>query len=89
MPNVIATHAVGDMETWLAGGTERDSLFKVFCSGYRIYRHAEQPKVSIVWENVDMKKFEQVLSHPDAAEAERRNTVIRPIDIFFEISGGR
>jgi hypothetical protein len=88
MPNVIATHAVGNMETWLAGGPERASLFQTFCSGYRIYRHADQTRVSIVWDNVDMKKFTAVLSRPAAAEAEARSTAIRPIDVYFEITGG-
>jgi hypothetical protein len=88
MPNVIATHAVGNMEMWLAGGEERAALFKTFCASYRIYRHSDQPKVSIVWENVDMAKFEAVLSHPDAAKAEAKNTVIRPIDVYVEILDG-
>ena len=33
MTTVVATHAVGDMDTWLAGGSERQELFKGFSSG--------------------------------------------------------
>ena len=49
MPRVIATHGFGNMETWLAGGEERAAIFKQFSSGYRIYRHAKDKKVAIVW----------------------------------------
>ena len=48
MPRVIATHGVGNMETWLAGGEERAAIFKQFSSGHRIYRHAKDKKVAIV-----------------------------------------
>ena len=41
MPRVIATHGVGNMETWLAGGAERAEIFKQFSSAYRIYRHPQ------------------------------------------------
>ncbi len=54
MTTVVATHAVGDMDTWLAGGSERQELFKGFSSGYRIFRHAEKGEVSIVLEGVDL-----------------------------------
>ena len=33
MPRVIATHAVGNMDTWLAGGAERAEIFKQFSNG--------------------------------------------------------
>jgi hypothetical protein len=36
MTTVVATHAVGDMDTWLAGGDERTALFANFCTGHRI-----------------------------------------------------
>ena len=57
MSRVIATHAVGNMDTWLAGGNERAEIFKQFCSAYRIFRHPKENKVAIAWENVDLKKL--------------------------------
>ena len=89
MPRVIATHGVGNMETWLAGGDERVAIFKQFSSGYRIYRHAKDKKVAIVWENADLQKLEAALSHPDTEKAKTRHTVLEPVDIFVEVEGGR
>ena len=57
MATVVATHAVGDMETWLAGGEDRQELFKTFSSSYRIFRHADRDEVSLVWEGVDLEKM--------------------------------
>ena len=89
MPRVIATHGVGNMETWLAGGAERAELFKQFSSGYRIYRHAKDKRVAIVWENADMAKLEATMSHPDTAKAKTKHTVLEPVDMFVEVEGGR
>jgi hypothetical protein len=89
MPRVIATHAVGDMSTWLAGGSERAEIFKPFCSGYRVYRHKNGNRVAIVWENADMPKLEAALTHPDTQKAKDRHTVIDPIDVYVEVEGGR
>jgi hypothetical protein len=89
MPRVIATHGVGNMETWLSGGAERAEIFKQFSSGYRIYRHAKDSKVAIVWENADMKKLEAALSHPDTEKAKTKHTVREPVEIFVEVEGGR
>ena len=88
MPRVIATHAVGDMDKWLAGGKERADIFKQFSSGYRIYRHQKENKVALVWENVDLQKFSAVLAHPDTEKAETRHTVRDPIDVYVEVEGG-
>ena len=89
MRRVIATHAVESMDKWLAGGEERAKLFSQFCSGYRIYRHPKENKVALVWENVDSEKFEAVLGHPDTEKAKMRHTVKDPIEIYFEVEGGR
>ncbi len=88
MPRVIATHAVGDMDKWLAGGKERADTFKQFSSGYRIYRHQKENKVALVWENVDLQKFSAVLAHPDTEMAKTRHTVRDPIDVYVEVEGG-
>jgi len=89
MPNVIGTHAVGNIETWLAGGEERAAIFKTFCTGYRIYRHRDQAKVSVVWENVDMAKLQTALAQPGTAVAMTKHTVIQPVEVFVEVEGGR
>jgi hypothetical protein len=88
MPRVIATHAVGDIDKWLAGGKERADIFKQFSSGYRIYRHQKENKVALVWENVDLQKFSAVLAHPDTEKAKTRHTVRDPIDVYVEVEGG-
>jgi hypothetical protein len=89
MPRVIATHAVGNMDTWLAGGGERAEIFKHFCSAYRVYRHATENKVALVWENADLQKLEAALAHPDTEKAKSRHTVREPIDMYVEVEGGR
>ena len=88
MSRVIATHAVGNMDTWLAGGAERAEIFKKFSSSYRIYRHAKESRVAIVWENADLQKFEAAMAHPDTEKAKSRHTVRDPIDVYVEVEGG-
>ena len=89
MPRVIATHGVGNMDIWLKGGAERAEIFKQFSTGYRIYRHANDNKVAIVWEGADMAKLEAALAHPDTEKAKARHTVRGPVDIYVEVEGGR
>ena len=89
MPRVVATHPVGNMETWLAGGEERAEIFKQFCSGYRIYRRPTENKVALVWENADLEKLEAVLTHPDTEKAKAEHTVLEPVEMYVEIEGGR
>jgi hypothetical protein len=86
MSNVMAVHSVGNIETWL-GNENRPGLFKKFCTGYRLYRMRDQSKVGIVWENVDMPKFEQVLASQETEAAKKADTVIDPIDLFVELEG--
>jgi len=89
MPRVIATHSVGNMETWLAGGKERGEIFKQFSSAYRVYRSPKGNKVALVWENADLQKLEAALSHPDTEKAKSRHTVLEPIEMYVEVEGGR
>ncbi len=88
MTTVVATHAVGDMDTWLAGGSERQELFKGFSSGYRIFRHVEKSEVSIVFEDVDLEKMKAMLGSSETAEAKARHTVIDPVEVYVEIEDG-
>ena len=89
MPRVIAAHAVGNMDKWLAGREEREQIFKHFSSGYRIYRHPKENKVALVWENADLKKLEATLTHPETLKAKSRHTVLDPIDVYVEVEGDR
>jgi hypothetical protein len=88
MTTVVATHAVGDMDTWLAGGSERQELFKGFSSGYRIFRRAKKNEVSIVFEGVDLEKMKAMLRSSEAAQAKARHTVVDPVEIYIEIEDG-
>ena len=87
MTAVVATHAVGNMDTWLAGGSERQEVFKTFCSGYKVFRHAEKNEISIVWEGVDVDKMRTVLASAEAAASKAKHTVIGPIQIYIEADG--
>ena len=90
MTTVVATHAVGNMDTWLGGGDERRALFANFSSNYRIFKHADlKHLVSIVWENADLKKMQAMLSSAEGKAAEAAHTVIDPIEIYIEVEGGK
>ncbi|MGI9482551.1 MAG: hypothetical protein ACR2OR_09360 [Hyphomicrobiales bacterium] len=88
MTTVVATHAVGDMDTWLGGGEERKALFNNFCSSHRIFRHADRDEVSIVFEGVDLEKMSALLGSDEAAAGKAKHTVIDPVEIYIEVSGG-
>jgi hypothetical protein len=88
MTTVVATHAVGDIEQWLKGNN-RAQLFPNFCSSYRIFKHVDGKRVSIVAEDVDLAKMQAMLSTPDAAKAKAEDTVIDPIEIYIEVDGGK
>jgi hypothetical protein len=88
MTTVVAAHAVGDMKKWLAGGDERKALFKGFCSGYRIFKHASKNQVCLVWKDVDLGKMNAMMTSPETAARKAKHTVIDPIEIYIEIDGG-
>jgi len=89
MTAVVATHAVGNMDTWLKGGEERKKLFPTFCSSHRIFRHPDGAnRVSIVFENVDLAKLKTTLDAPETNALKAKHTVIDPIEIYMEVDGG-
>jgi hypothetical protein len=88
MTTVVITHAVGNMDTWLGGGNNRKAVFANFCSSYRIFRHTEANRVSIVCENVDLGKMETTLSTSETEAAKAKDTVIDPIEVYIEVDGG-
>jgi hypothetical protein len=89
MTTVVATHAVGSMDTWLRGGDHRKAVFAKFCSSYRIFKHADANRVSIVCEDVDLAKMKATLSSAETAKAKAADTVIDPVDIYIEVAGGK
>ena len=88
MTTVVATHAVGDMNKWLAGGDQRKAIFKSFCSGYRIFRHPDKNQVCLLWNDVDLARMNAAMSAPETAAGKAAHTVIDPIEIYIEIEGG-
>ena len=74
MPRVVATHAVGNMETWLAGAEERAEIFRQF---------------AIAWENADLDKLQAALADPDTETAKSRHSVLDPVELYLEVEGRR
>lgn len=88
MTTVVVTHAVGNMDTWLDGGDVRKKIFSGFCSGHRIFKHSDQDRVSIVFEDVDLEKMKTILGSSEAAASKAKHTVIDPIELYIEVEGG-
>lgn len=88
MTKVVATHAVGDMKTWLKGGDERNALFKSFCSSHRIFRHATKDRVCVVFNDVNLEKMKAMMASPETAAGKAKHTVIDPIEVYIEVDGG-
>ena len=88
MTSVVVTHAVGNMDTWLNGGEVRTKTFAGFCSGHRIFKHSDQDRVSIVFDDVDLEKMKAILGSSEAAASKAQHTVIDPIETYIEVEGG-
>ena len=89
MARMILTHGVGEMDTWLKGGAERERLFAQCSSGYRIYRQDGSDRVAIVAEDVDMAKAQALMASDEAAAAMKAHTVLQPLEVFVEIPEGK
>jgi hypothetical protein len=90
MTAVVVTHAVGNIDTWLKGGADREELFAKFCSSHRIFRHPDDAsRVSLVCENVDLAKLKATMETAEANAAKAKHTVIDPIEIYIEVDGGK
>ncbi|MEY8119816.1 hypothetical protein AB9F26_16380 [Falsihalocynthiibacter sp. BN13B15] len=88
MTTVIMTHNVENMETWLKGGHNRKPAFDKFCKSYKVFKHTEDDRVSIVCEGADIATMKQVLGSAETTKAKEADTVVDPIDVFVEIEGG-
>jgi hypothetical protein len=89
MTAVVATHAVGNMDTWLKGGADRKGVFAKFCLSHRIFRHPDEAnRVSIVFENVDLAKLKATMDAAETNAVKAKHTVIDPIEVYIEVDGG-
>ncbi|MGJ5621075.1 hypothetical protein [Sulfitobacter sp. MF3-043] len=88
MTPVVVTHAVGNMDTWLGGGEVRTKTFSRFCSGHRVFKHTDQDRVSIIFDNVGLDKMKTTFQSSEAAASKVQHTVIEPIEIYIEVKGG-
>ncbi len=89
MTTVVVNFAVGNMDTFLAGSDARKANLAKFCSSYRVLKHTNADRISIVCENVDLEKMKAVLSSPETAANRAKNTVIVPSDLYTEIEGAK
>ena len=89
MTAVVVTHAVGNMDTWLKGGSDRKEVFLKFCSSHRIFRHPDQAnRVSIVCENADLAKIMAAMDTAEIKALMAKHTVIAPVEVYIEVDGG-
>ncbi len=77
------------MDLWLGKGAEREATFAPFCSSYRIYKHVDSNRVSIVAENVDLEKMQAAMATPEMAAMMEAHTVLQPIDLYIEMPGAK
>ena len=87
MTALVANYAVGDVDTWLKGGDFRKRALTQFCSSYRVFRHPESNRVTLVFEDADADKLRAFTNSPESKAAQTKNTVIEPIDFCPEIEG--
>lgn len=87
MTTVVVNFAVGNVDTFLAGGDTRKENLSKFCSSYRVFRHTDANRISIVCENVDVEKMKAVLSSPESKATTMKNTVLDPMDRYIEVEG--
>jgi hypothetical protein len=77
------------MDLWLSKGAEREANLAPFCSSYRIYKHVDSNRISIVAENVDLEKMRAAMATPEMAAEMEAHTVLPPFDTYIEIPGAK
>ena len=87
MTTVVTTFAVGNVDTFLAGGDARKANLAKVCSSYRVFRHTDANRISVVLENADPEKLKAFLSSPETKAARAKNTVLDPMDSYIEVEG--
>jgi hypothetical protein len=86
MTAAVIRHKVGDFDTWMKGHPERKAAIEGVASSFRTFRDAEDPNsIVIVAEDVDLDKFETVMSDPEIQAQAARHTVVQPILVSLEV----
>lgn len=87
MPKIVITHAVKDVETWLAGKAERVAMFSPFATNVTDHDAMDgSNNVAITADVQDMAAAQAIMTSPspEAAAAAERHGVIQPIMAHIE-----
>lgn len=87
MPRIVATHAVVDVERWLAGKAERAATIVPYATDVTDHVAADgSNQIAITADVHDMTGLEAMMASPpaDAAAAMERHGVIPPITVYIE-----
>lgn len=87
MPKIVITHAVKDIETWLAGKAERVAAFSPFASNITDHVATDGSKnVAITADIDDMAGAQAMMDSPspEAAATAERHGVIQPVVTLIE-----
>ena len=88
MPRIVATHAVVDIERWLAGKAERAAAIESG-SGSNVVDHVAQDgsnAIAVTAEVSDLAALGAMLESPspEIAAAMERHGVVQPITVYVE-----
>ena len=87
MPKMVMTHAVVDIDRWLAGKTERAALIGTFATNVTDYVAADgSNNIAITADVQDADGAQAALASPspEAADAMERHGVILPPAVYIE-----
>ena len=87
MPRVVITHAVVEVERWLAGKSERAATVNPFGTDVTDHVAADgSNQVAITADVHDMAGLEAMMASPpaEAVEAMERHGVIPPLAVYIE-----
>jgi len=83
---IIARHRVGNIDTWLKGHHERESLFAPAVSGFKTFQDTnDSNSIALVIEVTDMEKFKAILNDPKNQGIKDNHTVLEPITISSQV----
>lgn len=86
MTAAIVRHKVGDFDTWMRGHPERKAAIEQIASSFRTFRDAEDPNsIVMLAEDVDLDKFEAMVSDPEVQALMDKHTVVQPILVSIEV----
>ncbi len=81
MANFILSHAVKDLDHWLALSDQRIALFSTFCDSHSVFIDQEQNHVCLLIEDGDLEKFRELHASEEAAANRARAGVVDPVKI--------